>query len=161
MIPGIVAGGPVAAAPPSGAHRYWRIYITSADGGSFKGFTQIQMATSIGGTNLIVAQGSNGPPLYFSSEVNSANAAWMATNSLVTEGWLSIIAATPEWWAYDFGSDTAIVSVVISGSYNSPPSSPKDFTIEYSDDNSNWAVAHTVTGETGWTGAADVRTFNF
>lgn len=155
---GLLLGG---SATPVVAARYWRIFINASDGGPFAGFTRIQMATSLGGINLIVAQIANvDPPLLGSSEINGSNAVYMASDAILTDGWLAATNAN-EWWSYDFIADQAIASVVITGSFNSPSSSPKDFLIESSPDRSTWTTIHTVTGQTGWTGATDVRTFSF
>lgn len=73
----------------------------------------------------------------------------------------------PQWWKYDFGhaghtgSPTADVKqILIRGSHNVPSGSPKDFQLQWSDNNSTWTTVLTVTGQTGWTGASDARTFN-
>jgi len=38
----------------------------------------------------------------------------------------------------------------IRARHDAAAGAPKDWTLEYSDDGITWAVAHTVTGETGW-----------
>lgn len=60
---------------------------------------------------------------------------------------------------YDFGAanDKTIRQYTIMEG-GSAASAPKDWTFEYSDNNSDWTVAKTVTGETGWSNN-EVRTF--
>lgn len=158
-------------APQSGAsgHRYWRIWITAVDGNTqYSGFTEIEMRGSIGGANLLTVQ-TTGGAASSSSNINSSNAYWRATDLSNTSGWLAADdpIPNPEWWKYDFGnaghtgSPTADVKqILIRGSYNVPTASPKDFQLQWSDDNSTWTTVLTVTGQTGWSGASDARTFN-
>lgn len=151
------------------AHRYWRVLITANDGSTqYFGFTEIEMRGSIGGADLLVAQTAGGAASA-SSEFNASNAAWRATDNSNTSGWLGNVAGggLPGWWRYDFGnaghtgSPTADVKQIeIRGSYNAPTASPKDFQLQWSDNNSTWNTVLTVTGQTGWTGASDARTFD-
>lgn len=151
------------------AHRYWRVNITANDGNtSFFGFTEIEMRGSLGGANLLSVQTVSGAASA-SREANLSNAAWRATDLSNTSGWLGSIVGgvINDWWKYDFGhashvgSPTAdIRQILIRGSHNAPTGSPKDFTLQWSDNNSTWTTVLTVTGETGWTGASDARTFN-
>lgn len=159
-------GQPAAA---SSAHRYWRILITATDSSTvYAGFTEIELRGSVGGANLLSVQAGNGVALS-SRDVNGSNAAWRAADGSNTSGWLADLPMTPfpQWWRYDFGhashvgSPTADVrQVLIRGSHNVPGASPEDFQLQWSDDNSTWTTVLTVTGQTGWTGASDARTFN-
>lgn len=158
----MMAGGGSA---PS-AHRYWRINVSANSGSTqYTGFTEIEFRGSVGGPDLIPVQSSNGPASA-STRVNDSNAAWMAADNRMTHGWLSNTSAA-SWWRYDFGHPlntgptvANVRQVAIYGSYNAPNASPKDFTIEWSDDGVAWTVALAVTGQTGWTGASDVRVFD-
>lgn len=151
------------------SHRYWRVVISAVDGSTgFAGFTEIELRGSVGGANLLVVQ-TIGGAASASRAVNSSNAAWRATDLSNTSGWLADLPVTPfpQWWKYDFGnaahtgSPTANVrQILIRGSYNVPTASPKDFVLQWSDDNTSWTTVMTVTGQTGWTGASDARTFN-
>lgn len=159
-------GQPAAAAS---SHRYWRILITATDSSAvYAGFTEIELRGSVGGANLLSVQAGNGAALS-SRDVNGSNAAWRAADGSNTSGWLADLPMTPfpQWWRYDFGhalhvgSPTADVrQVLIRGSHNVPGASPEDFQLQWSDDNTTWTTVMTVTGQTGWTGASDARTFN-
>jgi len=65
--------------------------------------------------------------------------------------WASAQTAMPHWGKIDFGSGQLIYSVNILGRVTVNNQAPKDFTIDYSSDNSTWATAYTKTGETPWT----------
>lgn len=162
----MMAGG---SAPPSpSAHRYWRVLITANDGDAqYVGFTEIEMRGSIGGPNLLVPQSAVNRAATANNSVNSNNEAWRATDLSMSSGWLGSATALPAWWKYDFGSpwhsgasSVEIKQIVIYGSWNAPSASPRDFQLQWSDDNTSWTTVLTVSGQTGWTGASDARTFN-
>lgn len=156
-------------ASSSSGHRYWRILITATDSSTaYAGFTEIELRGSVGGASLLSVQ-TVGGAASASREANASNAAWRATDLSNTSGFLADLPATPfpQWWKYDFGhashvgSPTADVrQVLIRGSYNVPGASPEDFQLQWSDNNTTWTTVMTVTGQTGWTGASDARTFN-
>lgn len=158
-------------APAPTAHRYWRIKITANDGSAlYFGFTEVELRGSVGGADLTVPQIAGGAATS-EREINPSNAAWRAVDESLTSGWLGGMPAggigNTGWWQYDFGnashtgSPTADVKqVLIRGSYNAPTASPKDFQVQWSDNGAAWTTALTVTGQTGWTGASDARTFN-
>lgn len=156
-------------AGPSTFHRYWRVLITATDSSAvYAGFTEIELRGSVGGANLLSVQSANGAA-FSSRDVNGSNAAWRAADTSNTSGWLADLAGQPlpNWWRYDFGhalhvgAPTADVrQVLIRGSHNVPGASPEDFQLQWSDDNTTWTTVMTVTGQTGWTGASDARTFN-
>ena len=147
-------------------HRYWRISVSAPAGStSYIGFTEIELRGTSGGPDLMSAQTVNGAASA-SSEINASNGAWMAADGRMTYGWLSE-SASPAWWKYDFGSPlnagpaiADVKQVAIYGSYNAPNASHKDFQIQWSDDGSAWTTVLSVTGQTGWTGASDIRLFD-
>jgi len=162
---------PVASAGPS-AHRYWRIVISANDGNTqYFGFTEVELRGSVGGSDLMSTQTGVGAATA-AREVNNSNAAWRGADGSLTSGWLGTIppvGITPEngWWQYDFGnpsqvgvSTADVRQIVIHGSFNAPTASPRDFTLQWSDDGTTWTTALTVAGQTGWTGASDARTFD-
>jgi len=134
-------------------HRYWRIYVTAADGGSNIALLECHMRTSKHGANLAATPGQ----AYTSSSVLSHDAMYAFNGSWGGDGpgavWASSTNAN-EWLAYDFGAGTpqAIVAVDMWARQNSSylNQAPKDFSVQYSDNNSTWTTAWTVTGSTGW-----------
>lgn len=149
----------VSSATPQVGHRYWRVNVTAPDGSpSYIGFTEMQMRNQ-SGDNLIPIQSSD-LMVAASSEVNASNASWMAADGNLSTGWLSNTAST-SWWRFDFTpSSPDIRQLAIRGSFNAPDASPRDFTLQWSDDLLSWTTVLTVTGQTGWTGASDIRTFS-
>lgn len=158
----MMAGG----SPAAAGHRYWRIHITAPDGSTqYCGFTEIELRGTAGGSDLKSVQSNNGACIA-SSEVNSSNGAWMGSDGRLTHGWLSNTAGA-SWWRFDFGHALQVGvkvadvrQVAIRGSFNAPAASPRDFKIQYSDDGAAWTDALVVAGQTGWTGATDIRLFD-
>ena len=151
---------------PTG-HRYWRVNITANNGHASQcGFTEIELKTSLGGPDITATGASTGAATA-SSQVNSSNRPPLAVDDNTGTGWLA--NATTGWWRYDcqHADHLAIgqpfedvVQITIRGSWNAPTASPQNFTLDWSDDNVSWTTVMTVTGETGWTGASDIRTFD-
>jgi len=156
----------IAGSPVTLGHRHWRISVSAPAGStSYIGFTEIELRGTSGGLDLMSTQTMNGAASV-SSEINASNAAWMAADGRMTHGWLSG-SASPAWWKYDFGSPlntgpaiADVKQVAIYGSFNAPDASPRDFQIQWSDDGSAWTTVLSVTGQTGWTGASDIRLFD-
>lgn len=154
MIAGVTAGGrPVPASPPPAGlpHSYWRIRVTKTQAVNYSSFGEIEMAATIGGADQCVG----GTP----SDSAGAGAATVFDNNTETAWWWY---DPPQWVAYQFATPVAVASVRITaenGNFAGVAASPKDFTVEYSDNGTSWVVAATVTGQTGWA-AREVRTFN-
>lgn len=141
--------------------RYWRINITANDGStSYFGLTELELIETVGGSDATVAAEA-GTRASASSQINGPNAAALAFDDSTGAGWLSATATT-SWLQWDFGAGNSktIRQITIRGSYNVPTASPKDFTLDGSADGTSWTTVLTVTGETGWTGSSDKRTFN-
>lgn len=141
--------------------RYWRINISANDGSpSYFGLSELELRESIGGADATVAAEAH-LRAYPSSIINGGNAGSLAFDDSAGTGWLSA-TAVPSWLKWDFGAGNAktIRQISITGSWNVPSASPKDFTLEGSNDDSSWTTVLTVTGQTAWTGSTDVRTFN-
>lgn len=141
--------------------RYWRIHITANDGSpSYFGLSELELMDAVGGSDVTVSA-ENGTRASSSTHVNNPNSAGYAFDDSGGTGWLSATAVT-SWLQWDFGAgnDKTIRQISIRGSFNVPSASPKDFTIQGSADGITWTTVLTVTDQTGWTGAADKRTFN-
>lgn len=148
-----------------GAHRYWRLRITASESASFHGMTELRLfdrdGVLVSGYNSSGGTGS----VSGSSSINGANIDYQAFDgNLTSTGWLSATAGT-EHIKQDMQHSSSVIGVPVEikdvhiyGSWNSPSSSPKDFTLQWSDDDSSWTDALTVTGETGWA-ANELRTF--
>lgn len=131
------------------SHKYWRVNVTASNG--FCTVGELEMASVSGGGNLCVAgtplasgQYPNGggytydPANAFDGVIDGATNCWSSANS--SSGWIG----------YNFAHPVDVKSVRISPR-SSPAQSPRDFTIEWSDDGVSWTVAATYTGRTTWT----------
>lgn len=136
-------------------HRYWRINVSAADGGANIAILELHMRESVHGPNVatIAANVSASSNLLFHDPGDAFSSNWDEDTGAGVSSWASSTGAN-EWLRYDFGAGNqkAIVAVDIWARPDTAFStqSPKDFTIEYSDNGSSWTVAWTVTGSTGW-----------
>lgn len=120
------------------AHRYWRIYITASDGGTYVSLAEVELRSSIGGADLI---GSG------SVSASYSNPSYPVSNSIDNNAstfWTTYTQTPPQWWKYDFGEGNAydIVEVALTprgGAYYHE--SPRNFTIDYSDNGTDWTTA--------------------
>jgi hypothetical protein len=130
-------------------HTYWRINITANNGNASSqktGIMEVEMRATVGGAD----QCTGGTPSA-SSENSGFEASKAFDNNATTTQWLSNASepSAPWWLKYQFASavDVAEVSIV-------PPTTltraPKDFDIQYSDDNSAWTTWLAVTNVTDW-----------
>ena len=131
------------------AHQYWRVNITASN--SFCAVGEIEMAAvaggadqCVGGTPIASGQYPNGsgytydPANAFDGVLDGATSAWASASS--ASGWIGYLFASP-----------VVVKSVRIAPRSSPAQSPRDFTIEWSDDGVAWTVAATYTGRTSWT----------
>lgn len=98
-------------------------------------------------TPAMTANNAPSPYVAAASSANSNNPPYFAFDrSVVTSGgWVSL--STPAWISMDFGSGSSIVidGYTIYGS-NTQTLNPRNWTLESSDDNTNWTIRHTVSG---------------
>ena len=138
------------------AHRYWRLQIRSINGGSTVGVSELQMRTSIGGTNVATggtASASSTQGVWTAAKAfdglttdTGAGNAWAGSGAdinLVGDGgrysW--------PWLKYDFGAgnEKDIQEIVLYCSSNassglSPGSMPASWFFQWSDDNAKWTT---------------------
>ncbi|MBZ9934342.1 discoidin domain-containing protein [Mesorhizobium sp. BR1-1-5] len=132
-------------------HRYWRISCTAVDGGARVAIAEILMRTTAWGANVATGGTASASDASFGAAANAFDGnpatVWRANSATATI-------------TYDFGSGNAkdIQQVVIKAFPTVPTESPKDFTIQYSDDSSSWTTLATITGQTGWSGALPADT---
>jgi hypothetical protein len=140
-------------------HRYWRIYVTAVDGGSAVAFTEIELVDFNSDTvpkpgSVVVTESAafgGSPGTYDGSKAydNDTGTLW------------SSVDGPPEWVAFDFGVGEAydITEVNITArTGGDEDQAPTAFTVEYSDDGSNWIPYWSVSGSTGWS-AGETRNF--
>lgn len=93
-----------------------------------------------------------------STESSASFSADKAVDDNTSSYWAA--STTTGWWKYDFGTTRIIQRVTIQARTSSANQSPKTFTIEGSNNDSDWDVLYTAANETGWT-VSQVRTFTF
>ena len=102
-------------------------------------------ATKPGAGSVTYSAGNNSYPgtKAFDDAGNVGSGRWLAnapTNS------------NPAWIRYDFGVATKISEYMIqSQNYQAGPRAPKNWTLQGSNDNSNWTTLDTQVNKTGWT----------
>lgn len=127
------------------AHRYWRINITANAGdASFLAIAEIEMRATVGGAD----QCSGGTASASASD--GASPPGNAVDNNNTTRWSTPSGTTTGWWKYDFGSAVEVVEYVIRAHPSTGGRSPKNWTLEYSDDDSTWTVADTRAALAYW-----------
>lgn len=134
------------------AHRYWRVYINALVSASDTGIAAVYLSTSS------VVQAASGGTASADSVYDVSYAASKAFDADPQTIWATGSGTFPHWIKYDFGSgnDKDIVAFGITARNDSfaTTQSPKDFKLQYSDDDSSWTDAGiTVTSETTWVAA--------
>lgn len=157
----------VAAAAGPGAHRYWRLFITANNGSSsFVGLSGFHIFDANGAIrNSISALGPERASSFVNSSNRVANAFAPGTESF--SGWLSETASLPQWIGWDFQHPNANIpiqpveakTITVFPSWNDLPASPRNFQLQWSDDDITYTTALTVTNQTGWV-VGTGRTFN-
>lgn len=161
MIPSLMVVGQrrrSAAAAGGPGHLYWRINISAAQSGAYVSIDEIEMRATAGGSDQCTG-GTASSDSHFSSSYAASAAFDDITNGSFP--WASN-SGFPHWIKYAFASPVVVAEVTLrmpTVAYGGANERPKDFTIEWSDDNSSWTVARTVTGQTGWS-ASEVRTYS-
>lgn len=138
--------------------RYWRLFVTASNGGTFMIVSEWYLRFS-------------GVDLTTSGKVYDAESAVFSTTAAglfdgLTENWFEGWATNapssgnPRWASIDFGSSVTVDEVALTVAGAPATESPRDFEIQYSNDNSNWTTAISVTNETAWTGGiAGIKSF--
>jgi hypothetical protein len=131
-----------------GAHAYWRVKISAAQGGVYTSLDRVQMRLFVGDVDA-ASGGVAIADSFYSAEYEPAKAFDVSASTT----WASAGTALPHWIGYQFATPVAIAEIAITSNnatYNAPDEDPKDFTLEYSDDGVAWTVAATVTNQTAW-----------
>ena len=138
--------------------RYWRINMTSTNGGGELTLSQVELMTTQAGGDLCTggtaSTSSNHGPGY--------DVSYIFDESL-SSIWYSMNGVTSAWVQYTFPSEVRVLYYTVVGTGYSDTANinrcPKDWTLECSlDGGTTWIVVSTVTNQTGWT-ANQKRTF--
>jgi hypothetical protein len=129
------------------AHRYWRLYLTvQATPGVYPSLSEVVFRDS-GGTPISTA----GKTLSASSEGFGLPVANAFDGNSTTE-WHAGNTTLPAWVKCDFGAggEVDVAEILIGGRNGSDYQSPRDFELQWSDDNSAWTALFSVTDITSW-----------
>ena len=137
-----------------GSHSYWRVNVTTVQGGAFLNITEVEFRATIGGSTQ-----TTGGTATASSE-NGSHLAGAAFDTILNTFWQTS-SGTTGWLRYQFASPVSVAQVAILawGSGAVANNSPKNFTIDYSDNGSSWTTAYTSSTQAAWANG-EVRTFN-
>lgn len=137
--------------PPANAYRYWRLNITANNGDARVGTRQLALRTVVSGPQVALA--AVGTPSNSSTFGGTYVPARAFGAALDNDGWLSS-GGVPQWLQYDFGEHwpQAIVEygVAISGASVPANKSANTWTLQASNDGSNWDTIDSRSGQTSW-----------
>lgn len=125
--------------------RYWRFNITAVDGGSLASAGEFQLYSSTDGTGTNLCLGKTAAQTGDSSVGIASGANDGNINSEAGSTFTGSYI-----WSVDLGSPGFVGSAGIVAQRVVPNRTATNFTVEYSSDNSNWQIASSHTGETGW-----------
>ena len=125
--------------------RYWRFNVTAVDGGSYASAAEFQLYASNDGTGTNLCIGKTA-----SQTGDGAVGSAAAANDGNTASEAGSTFAGSYIWSVDLGTPGFVGSAGIVAQQIIPDRTPKNFTVQYSSDNSNWQIASSHTGATGW-----------
>lgn len=128
--------------------RYWRINAT-ANAGSTNNYVHVGYIRFIGPAT---ASDTESVTPISSGDLTTTYSAAKAFDPSLAENMRWVSSTIPAWIGCEFGAPVEITSVEITPDAYSQHADqlPADFTIEYSDDGTNWQVASTHSGVLEW-----------
>ena len=159
-----MAHGLVAAAGGGTAYRYFRLNISDNNGDPYTAVAELEIMVDVTSypTSNMTSDSAPSPLVASASAFTAGDNPYKAFDGSPSNPTWQMNAASG-WVKVDLGSGNEIVAT--SAKVTGPNSAnaaraPKDFTIEGSNDDSDWDVLATTTSETSW-GNNEVRTFTF
>jgi F5/8 type C domain. len=144
MISGIIAGGMGAGGgggPAFGTHSYWRLFVTNNNGNaSFIALAELEF---LDGTGALIA--ATGGSAIASSVVTGGSAADAFDSSTSTSWATTSGVVTDSWIGYQFPSPVGVEGVRLGAKSVNPDQTPKDCTLQYSDDGMSWTDVFSFT----------------
>lgn len=142
----LVGSVPSVASAQSSSHRYWRVLVDDINNTwQYINLSEAQFRATSGGSDL-----TSGGSAIVSGSIGGSPA------NLYDDDTGTLWASNPGgdgnvWFGYDFGvgNENNITEIAITT--GDSDTTPQDFSIQYSDDNSSWTTVWSVTGETSWT----------
>lgn len=142
-------------------HKYWRLDFLRGvvSSNAYIYLQEVELRGTIGGSDLAsthtsATSGTGTVTHQFSG--NSNTPGWKLFDDTDTTEYYSAFTTKSDpssWVKYNFNTPANIIQYTIKSGRNSSAAtanSPLAWTLEWSDDNSSWTVAHTVTNQTGW-----------
>lgn len=153
---GAIAGDDSDVPIVTGAHRYWRLYITATEGVSYINIAEINFRVTLG-VQMAMTGTVSASSADFGPATNAITSAHDSANVWAT-GFLG-----DDWWKIDFGSgnDKNIKQVKLWSECpdaGGSPYMPSQFKLEWSDNDVAWTEAKAWT-TTPWTACTE-RTFD-
>lgn len=137
----LLAGAGGGSIPPAyGLHAYWRLFVTNNNGSaSFISLAELEFLDGSG--TLIPATGGTA----IASSVNAGSSASNAFDSSIASSWAATSGiVTNSWIGYQFSSPVGVESIRLGTKTANPEQTPKDCTLQYSDDGSSWSDAFSL-----------------
>jgi hypothetical protein len=149
-----------AASPTPATFRYWRLLFTEAasNGWDSASLNNVQFRTSVGGANAATG-GTPSVDSTFGGGDASANV-FDDNSGTNWSGALGSLSAGTSWCQYDFGEGNEVwiaEFTIESRSGGDGARTPVGYTLQYSEDGTNWNDAEAITGGSNF-GSAEVRT---
>lgn len=139
--------------PEPTGYRYWRLNVTANNGRSTLNIAELELRAESGGASIATGGTPSAStvfgPTWSADKGFDGNAStfWSATGPT---GWLQ----------YDLGAgnEATLAQYAVRGRHDANDGSPKDWTLQGSQNGSEWTTIDTVTGETGWSNG-ELRVF--
>ena len=156
---GLLLGAGVSGA----AHKYWRIVFTGSrnymGASGYVSLAEVEMRATVGGADQCSGGSSSADSFYASGY--EASKAFDNNNASV---WASNGGAFPHWIKYTFAAPVSVAEFAIRaadasydpGRYEIPDS----FYLQWSDDNSAWTTAKTLTGQSSSWSNGQLKAFS-
>lgn len=140
------------------AHRYWRVFHLTVNGGEYASWAEIEMFETIGGANVCVGGTASASSFY---GVGYEPSVAFDGNKTTDAFWTTVqYQQNNSWIMYDFGAgnEKDIVEFAVTSRQASLNQTPRDFYLQWSDDSISWHTAAICIDQTGWT-SNQTRTF--
>ncbi len=142
------------------AHRYWRIRLRLINGGTNGAIGELQMRTSLGGSNVATGGTASASTIFNASYTATKAFDGLTSDTGAGNGWAALTMGGSEgngsfpWLSYDFGSgnnkDIAEIVIFAPGTGGVGIAElPVQFDWQWSDDNVRWTTQRAIAIDTG------------
>lgn len=146
-LPAMISGGVMG--------KFWRIYTTVSNSTVNQIIGEIQFRAVVGGPNVAVG----GTATADASTIGNFPA--RAFDGDTGTWWAHGTPVVPNWIKYEFASPVEIKQIALQAgtATANPERMPRDFEVQFSEDNVTWTTVLAVVGQTGWT-SGEIRVFD-